>query len=73
MYECFHCGNKTVIWDCDYDYEDYGFDGDGIVHVCHCSACGADIEYYIDCEEEIEEEIEEEMFEQISIYDLPNV
>lgn len=49
MYECFHCGQKAVIWDC--------FDGDGIVQVCHCTNCGAEsvsttkvhwsIEYYI--------------------------
>lgn len=29
MYECFHCGERAVIWDCDYDFEDFGYDGDG--------------------------------------------
>lgn len=48
MYQCFHCGLKAVIWDCDFDYEDYGLDGDGIVHECHCTNCGAEITYYID-------------------------
>ena len=38
---------KSVIWDSDFDFEDYGYDGEGIVHVCHCANCGADIEYRI--------------------------
>lgn len=74
MYECFHCGNKTVGWDCDYSFEDCGiimFDDDGneveegIVHCCHCSTCGAYIEYHIplpslENEEEKEEGVAKE-------------
>lgn len=47
MYECFHCGEKTVVWDNDFSFEDMGYDGDGIVHICHCANCGAEIEYRI--------------------------
>lgn len=47
MYECFHCGEKAVIWDSDFSFEDYGIDGEGIIHVCHCTSCGAEIEYRI--------------------------
>lgn len=47
MFECFNCLNKSVIWDCDYDFEDFGYEGEGIVHVLHCTHCGAEIEY--DC------------------------
>lgn len=47
MYECFHCGNKSVIWDSDFDYEDMGYEGEGIVHICHCTNCGAEIEYRV--------------------------
>lgn len=47
MYECFHCGQKAVIWDSDFDFDDYGYEGQGIVHVCHCTNCGAEIEYRI--------------------------
>ena len=47
MYECFHCLQKSVIWDSDFDFEDYGYDGAGVVHICHCTTCGADIEYRI--------------------------
>lgn len=47
MFECFNCLHRTVIWDCDYDYSDYGYEGNGIVHICHCTHCGAEIEY--DC------------------------
>lgn len=52
MYECFHCGEKAVIWDSDFDYEDMGYEGQGIVHICHCSNCGAEIEYRIPCGDE---------------------
>ena len=47
MYECFHCGARAVIWDNDFSFEDYGYEGDGIVHECHCTNCGASITYYI--------------------------
>ncbi len=47
MFECFHCMERAVIWDCDYDYSDYGYDGEGIIHVLHCTRCGAQIEYDI--------------------------
>ena len=47
MYECFHCGSRSVIWDNDFSFEDFGCEGDGIIHVCHCGNCGAVIEYYI--------------------------
>lgn len=55
MYECFHCGARAVIWNADFDYEDYGMDGVGIIHECTCSNCGARITYYIDCETEEDE------------------
>ena len=47
MYECFHCGHRSVVWSGDFDFDDYGLEGEGIIHVCHCSNCGADIEYYV--------------------------
>ena len=56
MYECFHCGQRAVIWGADFTFDDYGLDGEGIVHVCHCSNCGAEIEYYIRIDEEEGEE-----------------
>lgn len=47
MYECFRCLQRTVIWDGYFDYEDFGYNGDGIIHVCHCTHCGAKITYDI--------------------------
>ena len=47
MYECFHCGAYAVIWEADFDFSDYGYEGEGIIHVCHCANCGAQIEYYV--------------------------
>lgn len=55
MYECFHCGARAVIWDSDFDYEDFGYEGPGIVQVLHCTNCGAYIEYHIDCGTDDEE------------------
>ena len=55
MYECFHCCEKSVIWDVDYNFEDMGYEGEGIVHMCHCTKCGAQIEYRIPIEEETDE------------------
>ena len=39
MYECFHCGHRSVIWQADFSYEDFGLEGEGIVQVCKCSDC----------------------------------
>ena len=33
MYECFHCGARAVIWDADFNFEDYGLEGEGIIHL----------------------------------------
>lgn len=52
MCECFHCGQKTVIWDADFDFEDMGYEGTGIVHILHCASCGAEIEYKVPEENE---------------------
>lgn len=55
MYECFHCLSRSVIWDADFTFEDFGYDGFGIVQMCHCANCGAEIEYRISFDEEEEE------------------
>lgn len=47
MFECFHCGEKAVIWDSDYEFSDLGYEGTGIIHLLHCTHCGAEIEYAI--------------------------
>lgn len=41
MFECFHCCKKSVVWDADFDFSDFGLEGEGVVHVCHCTNCGA--------------------------------
>ena len=56
MYECFHCGQRAVIWGADFDFSDYGLEGEGIIHYLHCSNCGAEIEYYIRIDTEEGEE-----------------
>lgn len=47
MFQCFHCLNQSLIWDNDYSFEDFGYEGDGIVQILHCSNCGAEVEYRI--------------------------
>ena len=47
MYQCFHCLCNSVVWDADFDFEDFGYEGEGIVHICHCTNCGAEIEYRV--------------------------
>ena len=48
MYQCFHCGKMSVIWQNDFSFEDMGYDGEGIVRICSCSNCGAEIEYRVE-------------------------
>lgn len=58
MYECFHCGHRSVVWQADFDFADLGYDGAGVVHVLHCSHCWAEIEYHVSCEEEDNETLQ---------------
>lgn len=49
--KCFYCQND-LLWNNDYDYEDYGIEGDGIVSVysCHYDKCNTeDIIIYTKC------------------------
>ena len=46
-YQCFHCLSDSVIWDNDFDFSDFGYEGEGVVHICHCANCGAEIEYRV--------------------------
>jgi hypothetical protein len=48
MYQCFHCLSNSLCWDSDFDFEDFGYEGEGIVHILHCANCGAEVEYRID-------------------------
>lgn len=55
MFECFHCLHKALVWQCDYNFEDFGYDGEGIVHILTCSYCGAEVEYRVSIPEENDE------------------
>ena len=58
MYECFHCGARAVIWDGDFDSEDYGYEEPGIIHECHCVNCGAQVTYFVPIDFEVNNELE---------------
>lgn len=47
MNKCFHCGEDTVVWDNDFDFSDFGLEGEGIVHCLHCTNCGSEIFYQV--------------------------
>jgi hypothetical protein len=47
MYKCFHCTSSSVIWDADHSLDEMYGEGEGIVHLCHCTNCGAEIIYII--------------------------
>ena len=51
MYQCFHCLTYAVGWDNDFDFDDFGYEGEGVVHICHCTNCGAEIEYIVRTDE----------------------
>lgn len=56
MYECFHCGHRSVVWENDFMASEYGYEIEGIIHVLHRANCKAEIEYYIPDEAERREE-----------------
>ena len=43
---CWLCGGR-LIWHADFNPEDYGYEGDGIVAVLHCSNCDAEVTYVL--------------------------
>lgn len=43
MYFCMLCGER-LLWQCDYNPEDLGYVGIGMVNVCHCLGCKVDYE-----------------------------
>lgn len=57
MVNCWFCGGQ-LNWNCDYDFEDYGLEGEGIVATLTCSECGASWEGYLgtNSDEEIEDD-----------------
>ena len=45
--ECFHCGGTSVHWCGDFTFGEWGLEGEGVVHVCECPDCGAEIIYEV--------------------------
>ena len=41
--KCWHCKNE-VIWGGDHDFEDYDYEGKGIVSNFHCPNCESEYE-----------------------------
>ena len=51
--KCLNCGSE-LIWQSDFDFEDYGMDGEGIVSVWECPSCGSTNICEIPCGEQKE-------------------
>mgnify|MGYP003110858497 FL=1 len=47
--KCWHCGHN-MIWGNDFDYEDYGLEGKGIISSFSCSNCEATAEVHLPIE-----------------------
>lgn len=52
MTNCWFCGSK-MIWNSDFSFEDYGYEGEGVVAVLSCSNedCGVNAEFKSKLEE----------------------
>ena len=59
-YKCWHCQENSVIWDADFNFEDFCMEGEGIVSCLHCTNCNAQIKYEIYQGEVREQELTKE-------------
>ena len=48
---CWYCNGK-MVWQSDFNFEDYGREGEGIVTILTCSECEARAEFSSKPEEE---------------------
>jgi len=53
---CWHC-KADMIWGCDFDYADFGLEGEGIVSTFSCSKCRGCAEFFLPIEEVPDAEI----------------
>lgn len=42
---CWFCQTE-LIWGCDYSYDDYGLEGDGVIATFSCPKCNSYVEAY---------------------------
>ena len=50
MTNCWFC-REEMIWGCDFSFDDYGLDGEGIVATLSCPGCNATAEFYTEFED----------------------
>lgn len=51
MTNCWFCGHE-MIWNSDFSYEDYGYEGEGTIAVLNCPNCNATAEFSVRDDEE---------------------
>ena len=44
MTKCWFCGEE-MIWNSDFDFSDFGYEGEGVVAILTCPGCGAHAEF----------------------------
>lgn len=54
---CFHCLNDSLVWTNDFSFEDYLYEGDGIIHHLSCTNCGAKVIYLVPLNKEAADHI----------------
>tara|TARA_R110002051_G_scaffold221804_4_gene285409 strand:+ start:2952 stop:3104 length:153 start_codon:yes stop_codon:yes gene_type:complete len=47
---CWHC-KAELIWNSDFDFEDYGLEEEGIVTHLSCPECPANVDVYLPSDE----------------------
>lgn len=52
MLECPHCKKTKLVWQADFDFSDYGYEGEGIVSEYICSNCNARVKIEVPLEED---------------------
>lgn len=56
LMKCWHCGHE-LVWGCDFSFDDYCMDGDGIVSTFSCSNCPAEATLTLPFDEEDESDV----------------
>lgn len=67
MCNCWYCGSQ-MYWQSDFNFEDYGLEGEGIVTELMCSGCNATATFYQSIEEmEVKKPLVQEVIEHLNI------
>lgn len=49
---CWYCGQDTLCWNSDFNYDEVFHEGEGVVSFLTCGNCGAEVQYSLRTDEE---------------------